>query len=192
MPSADPLGGYVRHLDSPAVAPRGLRSEWRKERIVASAGTESGYRWQRRTADLWLEAWAPSREKCVAQAVRGLVDSVAKVARGAVNAAGDPVSTVEFEIGGETDEELLVGVLDEVIYRMDVSGQVPVTSTVRAGSRGLDVTCGMAELRTLGAGARAGGAPSGAPPRQRRTASLHAPRMSAGPGYWSCAVTLEV
>lgn len=154
---------------------------------MATAGTESGYRWQRRTADLWLEAWAPSREKCVAQAVRGLVDSVATTARDAVSTARDPVSTVEFEVGGETDEELLVGVLDEVIYRMDVSGQVPVTSTVRAGSRGLDVTCGMAEVGTPGAGTR-----PGAPPRQRRSASLHAPRLSPGPGYWSCTVTLEV
>lgn len=141
---------------------------------MGSAGTESGYRWQRHTTDLRIEAWAPSREKCVAQAVRGLVNCV-------VERAGDAVSTVEFEVGGETDEELLFGVLDEVLYRMDVSGQVPVTSTVRAGSRGLDVTCGMAELRNMEP-------VSGMP----KSDALRKPRLSKGPGYWSCTISVGV
>lgn len=141
---------------------------------MGSAGTESGYRWLRHTADLRIEAWAPSREKCVAEAVRGLVDCV-------VEATGDPVSTVEFEVGGETDEDLLVGVLDEVINRMDMSGQVPVTSTVRAGSRGLDVTCGMAELAKT--------EPVVSVPKPT---SLHGLQLSKGPNYWSCALTVTV
>lgn len=155
---------------------------------MTSVGTESGYRWQRHTADLRLEAWAPSRETCLAQAVRGLVDSVAKTAGGGARTARDPVATVEFEVGGETDEELLVGVLDEVIYRMDVTGQIPVTSTIRVGSRGLDVTCGMAEVGTPVAVVRSGDVRTGA----RRRAWLHEPRLSAGPDYWSCTVTVAV
>lgn len=138
------------------------------------AGTESGYRWLRYPADLQLEAWAPSREKCVAEVLRGLVDSV-------VEQAGTPESTVEFEVDGDTDEDLLVGVLDEVIHRMDIAGQVPVASTVRAGSRGLDVTCDMAPL-------------SRAEPVSAvtHTASVRRLRLSEQPGYWSCAVTIGV
>lgn len=141
---------------------------------MTSVGYESGYRWLRHTADLQIEAWAPTREECVAQAVRGLVDSFIEHADG-------PVSTAEFEVDGDTDEDLLVGVLDEVIYRMDVSGQVPVTSTVRAADGRLDVTWGMAEL--------ADAEPVGAVPK---ATSLHELRLSEGPDCWTCAVTVDV
>ena len=49
-----------------------------RERLAAGAGR--GHRTVPHTADLRVEAWAPTREACLAEAVRGLVDRFAVVA----------------------------------------------------------------------------------------------------------------
>lgn len=77
------------------------------------------------TADVALEAWAPDQESCVAEAVRALVETFADAA----TAIPRQTEAVRFD---EADgEELLVRVLEEVIYQEEVHGWVPVDVSVR-------------------------------------------------------------
>lgn len=86
---------------------------------------DTGNRTVPHTADLRIEAWGPDRESCLAQAVRGLVGSFADV-----SAAG-PLLAADIRITADTDPDLLVAALDEVIYRMDARDEIPAEVTVR-------------------------------------------------------------
>jgi SHS2 domain-containing protein len=77
------------------------------------------------TADLRIEAWAGSCHECVAESLRGLVDSVAD-ARGA-----GATRTVERELTGASPADLLASAAEEVIYILDTAGQVPVSVYAR-------------------------------------------------------------
>ena len=90
-----------------------------------AAGDAQGHRAVPHTADLRIEAWAATREECLAEAARGLVDSFAVVA------AARPRRTAERRFIAGADEDLLVAVIDEVIYRLDADGEIPVTVDVR-------------------------------------------------------------
>ncbi len=139
--------------------------------------TAQGHRTVPHTADLRVEAWAATREQCLAEAVRGLVDSFADV--GGARAQ----QTQERHVTAGSDEDLLVAVVDEVIYRLDADGQVPVSATVRpAGDGGVDLVMSLAAVETVEI---VGAAPKGA--------SLHELRCEAdAAGRWSCGVTVDV
>lgn len=79
-----------------------------------------GHRAVPRAADVAVEAWADSREECLAEAVQALVESCAR--------AGDavPDACVMFALAEETDEALLLTTLDEVIYQIEAKGRVTV------------------------------------------------------------------
>lgn len=64
-----------------------------------------GHRAVAHTADIALEAWGDSREECLAEAVRALVESFAEISR------ADPGDSVDFSVSEESDEALLVAVL---------------------------------------------------------------------------------
>lgn len=80
----------------------------------------AGFRLLPHVADLIVEAWGPSRSTCLEAAVRGLVAAFADTT-GAVPDARTPV-----EFAGVDDDELLVSVLEEVIFVVDAEGRVPV------------------------------------------------------------------
>ncbi|HEX5541959.1 MAG TPA: archease [Micromonospora sp.] len=134
-----------------------------------------GHRSVPHTADLRIEAWAPSRERCVAEAVVAMVDSFAEAPK------TTPTTTVGFRTEPGTDEDLLVAVLDEVIYRMDTAGQLPVGAEVAAVDGSLDVQFRMVDTERVEL--------VGAVPK---AVSLHELRFDQGKGGWSCAVTLDV
>lgn len=137
---------------------------------------EAGHRSVPHTADLRIEAWAPTRERCVAQAVAALVDSFVDVS------GARPTASVAFRVDtGDSDENLLVSVLDEVIYRMDTDGQLPVDVEVSAVEGGLDVRFQLIDTDRL--------RPVGAVPK---AVSLHELRFARTDDGWSCAVTLDV
>lgn len=136
---------------------------------------EAGHRGVPHTADARIEAWAPTRERCVAEAVAALVDGFADVT------GAPPAGTVEFRVGPAADPDLLVSTLDRVILLMDTEGQLPASTDVRAADEGLDVRLAMAgpeRVETFGAVPKA--------------VSLHELRFDGGPEGWSCAVTLDV
>jgi SHS2 domain-containing protein len=85
---------------------------------------EAGHRTLPHTADLIIEAWAPSREDCLEQAVLALVGAFAAIS---------PVvstETLPISIPPANDEELLVSLLEEVLYLVEVLQVVPVSVTV--------------------------------------------------------------
>lgn len=93
---------------------------------MGAAQRIAGHRTVPHTADLRIEAWAVTREECLAEAVRGLVGSFA--------AAADrqPYRRDSRVMAARSDEDLLVALVDEVIYRLDADGEVPVSVAVRA------------------------------------------------------------
>ncbi|MGR6319714.1 archease [Micromonospora soli] len=135
-----------------------------------------GHRMIPHTADVRIEAWAPDREGCVAEAVAALVDSFVDTT-GAV-ADGE----AEFRVPPGDDPDLLVGVLDEVIFRMETEGELPLATEVRAADDG-----GLAVLwRTTGTDAveLVGAVP--------KAVSLHELRFGRDGAGWCGAVTLDV
>lgn len=82
------------------------------------------------TADVMIEAWAPTAAGCYEEAVGAMVDAFADV-EGAVRTA-----TVHFEVGPGSPAELLVLLLEEVLAVLDIRGLVPVATRVAlAGDR---------------------------------------------------------
>lgn len=139
--------------------------------------TESrqGHRCVPHTADVRIEAWAPSREDCLAEAVTAMVDTFADI-----NGV-EPTGTAEFRLEAGGDEEALTGVLDEVIFRMDTEGELPLDPEVRATGGGLTVrwrTTSTDAVELVGAVPKA--------------VSLHELRFGPDRDGWSCAVTLDV
>jgi len=138
---------------------------------------ERGYRSVPHTADLRIEAWGPTREDCIAEAVRGLVDSFADV-RG----AGDQQAW-QRRLDAGSDADLLAAAVEEVIYVLDTGGQIPAGVEVgRAAGGGIDLTLRLVsadEAEIIGAAPKA--------------ASLSGLACAAGPsGGWACAVTVDV
>jgi SHS2 domain-containing protein len=136
-----------------------------------------GHRTVPHTADLCIQAWGPTREACLAEAVRGLVGSFAAVT------AARPHRTATRHLTAGSDEDLLVAVIDEVIYWLDAQNEIPVTVTVQgAGDGGVDLTLSFAEA---GAVEIIGAAP--------KAASLHDLRCAPDEaGQWSCSVIVDV
>lgn len=73
-----------------------------------------------------VEAWAPTRELCLREAVLGLVEVFADpdAARAVVPASRR--ARVPIELDAPDDEELLVALLEDVVYALDALDSVPV------------------------------------------------------------------
>lgn len=92
--------------------------------------TEAGFELLPHTADIMVSAWGSTVEGCFAEAALGLVSSFAEV--------GDvsPQDRVEFTCDPGPEPELLVELLEEVIYTVDAWDAVPVQVDVRRTSEG--------------------------------------------------------
>jgi SHS2 domain-containing protein/dienelactone hydrolase len=90
----------------------------------------AGFQLMPHTADVMVSAWGSTLEGCLTEAARGLVASFAEV--------GDtpPEDRVEFTCQPGPDSELLVELLDEVIYAIDAWDVVPVRVDVRRTDEG--------------------------------------------------------
>lgn len=141
------------------------------------AGTEgAGHRLVPHTADVIVEAWGPDRESCFEQAVAGLVAAFASTS--GTQAARE--HTVHLD--GDDPEDLLVELLDEVLFLLDAHDEVVVSTTVRSLDGGLAVTFGLvpaAAVEVVGAIPKA--------------ITYHG--LAAGPADdrgWRCRVTIDV
>jgi SHS2 domain-containing protein len=141
------------------------------------AGAGRGHRKPLHPADLRIEAWGPTREECIAEAVRGLVDSFAVVA------GRPPHARAERHVTARSDEELLVAAIDEVIRRLDADGQIPLSFVVRPAPDG-----GAVMSLVLARAADAGIV--GAVPKAASRRGLRCARDPAG--HWTCAITVDV
>jgi SHS2 domain-containing protein len=127
-----------------------------------------------------VEAWSPTAEGCIGEAVRAVVEGFADTS------GAEVVAERAYAVTAESDEDLLVSVLEEVVYRMDTDGEIPLDAEVgpirSAGDgRGLSVRFRMADAGTA--------VPVGAVPK---AVSLHDLQLRGGPGGWTCQVTLDV
>jgi SHS2 domain-containing protein len=79
---------------------------------------DTGHRVLPHTADVIVEAWAPSRSGCLEELVRGLVETFADV-RGA-----RATREIPLEIGAADDLDVVIGLADDVCYLLDADGLV--------------------------------------------------------------------
>lgn len=135
----------------------------------------SGHRVLPHTADIRVEAWAPTREGCVAEAVRGTVETFVDL-HDAV-----PETVRRSRLVAATDEDLLVAALDEVVYLMDTTGELPVDTELAPTEDGAEVRFAMVASDRL---VQVGAVP--------KAVSLHGLRLTRDAEGWSCSVTLDV
>jgi protein archease len=149
----------------------------RISRLIAGAMRHpgTGHRTLPHTADIRIEAWAPGREQCIAEAVRGIVDTFADTSRHGETAVR------EVRVPAQPDADLLTSVLDEVIYRLDTDGEIPIDVQITATDDALIVRFTMADADSI--------RPIGAVPK---AVSLHELHIVGNADGWSCAVTLDV
>lgn len=149
----------------------------RISRLIAGAMRHpgTGHRTLPHTADIRIEAWAPGREQCIAEAVRGMVDTFADTSRHGETAVR------EVRVPAQPDADLLTSVLDEVIYRLDTDGEIPIDVQITATDDALIVRFTMADADSI--------RPIGAVPK---AVSLHGLHFGGNADGWSCAVTLDV
>lgn len=138
--------------------------------------SERGFRLLPHTADVIVSAWAPTAPECVAQAVRGLVAIFAEVTGGA------PTRPVPFACGPDSDGELLVRVLEEVIYLVDARDLVAVRALLRRSPQG--GLAGHFDAVPLAAADVVGPAP--------KAIARHGLSFAADGGRWRCTVTVDV
>jgi protein archease len=134
-----------------------------------------GYRTVPHTADLRIEAWAGSRDECVAEALRGLIASFADISD------MRPAWVLERPITAR-DADLLASAADEVIYILDVEGEIPVSVQVRPADAGIVVVLALAraELAEI----------TGAVPK---AVSFHGLRCEPdATDRWSASMTIDV
>jgi SHS2 domain-containing protein len=175
-----------RHLcGKPPAAPNTVAVATHVEESRAGSATRSeneqmperpaGHRSVPHTADARVEAWAPTRERCVAEAIAGLVETFADVS------GARPAAAEDFQVPPGPDEDMLVAVLDRVVYLIDTTGQVPMNAGVSAADGGFGVRLELADPDAVEV--------TGAAPK---AVSLHELRFAADEAGWSCGVTVDV
>jgi SHS2 domain-containing protein len=129
------------------------------------------------TADLRIEAWGPTREDCIAEAVRAVVESFADVC------SAQHQRGIERHLTAGSDADLLAAAVEEVIYALDADGEVPVAVDVaQAGDGGIDLALLTVNVGTVEL--------TGAAPKAVSLSGLAcAPDAS---GRWAGAVTIDV
>jgi SHS2 domain-containing protein len=139
------------------------------------ADKTSGHRSVPHTADLRIEAWAPTRDGCIRQAVLGTVESFLDTS------LAYPTRTRRCRLTQQRDDDLLVAVLDEVVYLLDTEGEAPVDLDLHDLDGAVDVKFAMADATTL---PQLSAVP--------KAVSLNDLRFTHGRTGWQCAVTLDV
>ncbi|MEU8246482.1 archease [Nonomuraea sp. NPDC048916] len=137
---------------------------------------DAGHRSLPHTADTRIQAWAPTTGQCIAQAVLGMAKSFLDL-RGAA-------ATGEYDLHVEPGEpqDQLVAVLDEIIYLMDTTEQIPIKAVALQRQNRLSLHLTMADLATV--------PQTGAVPKAVALHQLTFFEHRAG--QWTCTVTLDV
>ncbi|SHJ96513.1 SHS2 domain-containing protein [Pseudonocardia thermophila] len=137
--------------------------------------TARGHRAVEHTADVRIEAWGPTREDCLVEAVSGLVATFA------VTADATPADTITTHLDATDDDDLLAAVLDEVIYLLDTRSVVPCGAELTAGPGGVELRLQVAPVREVEV--------VGAVPKAVTLNDLRCEPRDEG---WWCAATVDV
>jgi SHS2 domain-containing protein len=128
------------------------------------------------TADCIIEAWGPDRASCMIEALTALVETFAVVAN------GPATQVVPLVAGQGNDAEVLVSLLEDVIYNLDVRSVVPVrfhlAETDNGGITGAMEVVGVHEVEAVGPVPKA--------------VSYHGLSMMKHNGSWRCRVLIDV
>jgi SHS2 domain-containing protein len=125
-------------------------------------------------ADLRIHAWAATREACVAEAVHALVASF-------VGGVPPHASAARFDVLGDTDTDLLTGVLRTVIFRLRTWNEVPIATDVEPIPAGLRLCCTTVEAAAI--------VPIGVLPKGVSTIGV---RCQPWPGGWWCGASIDL
>ncbi|WP_157355770.1 archease [Nocardia terrae] len=135
---------------------------------------EAGYRYIPRPDDLCVEAWAPTRERCLVQVIDAVVDSFIQRPR------PEPSETIEWVMPRDRAENLMGTLLEAVDHQMEVYSRIPVTTTVERLDSGWRVRFELADLdRTTLCGA----VPT--------AVTLHDIRIQSERDRWHCVVSVD-
>jgi len=147
-------------------------------------GVPAGYRLLPHTADVRLLAWGPTREACLDQAVRALAAVFVELPGGVpASPPGGVPTRVPVALPPGPDAELLVGVLEEALFLVDVRGLVARAAELHPDGEG--------GLRgTLDAVALADVVPVGSVPKAIARSGLRFGEDDDG--AWRCVVTVDV
>lgn len=135
----------------------------------------SGHRSVPHTADLRIEAWAPTRNGCIREAVLGTVESFLDTS------SAYPDNTRRSRLCAQRDDDLLAAVLDEVIYLLDTEGRAPVDVGVDDLDGDIEVSFATVDASTL---PQVGSIP--------KAVSFNELRLARQQQGWRCSVTLDV
>lgn len=127
------------------------------------------------TADIRIEAWGPTRDTCLAEAVAALVDSFADTS------GARPERTLVAELAAGDDADRLAAVLEEVIYRLDTEDVIPLGVEVVDRPGHLLVRMPVVprcKVELVGAVPKA--------------VALSGLRLSRDDGNWSCTAIIDV
>ncbi|KOT40686.1 hypothetical protein ADK41_10975 [Streptomyces caelestis] len=135
---------------------------------------ESGHRAVAQEDELRIEVWAASRENCLAEAVAAMVECFADVS------GVRPTGVGRVRLAGASDDDLLAALLEEILYRLEEYGQVPVDVEADGTEDGLDVRLAVAALTDV----RVTG-------RMPTAVGWEELRIHPGPYGWTCALTVD-
>ena len=143
--------------------------------VVGQTGA-AGHRLVPHTADCAIEAWGPDRVTCLTEALTGLVEGFAVVP----DAAAVQVLPLGASSGGA--EDVLVSLLEDVIYVLDVFSVVPVGFHLAETEDG--TVAGDMEVVPVGQVQVVGPAP--------KAVSYHDLSMAEQEAGWRCHVLVDV
>jgi SHS2 domain-containing protein len=138
--------------------------------------SRAGHRLAPHTADCIIEAWGPDRTTCLVEALGALVGVFAEPDDTAVPHA------LALSVDGTSDAEVLVALLEEVIYLVDVFAVVPVrfnlAETEDGGVAGDVEVVPAAQVEVVGPVPKA--------------VSYHSLQIGDERGTWRCRVVVDV
>jgi SHS2 domain-containing protein len=144
--------------------------------VNAADDPVAGHRLLPHTADVILEAWAPTPLECLSQAVQALADLSAEAIR------EQPREQVPVTLPAEPPREQLVRLLEEVLYLIDARGLLPVDVRL-SGTPGRRLEGAFATV-PLGSVEAGGASPKGV--------SREGLRLEQRGDRWYCRVTVDV
>jgi SHS2 domain-containing protein len=97
---------------------------------VSGSARAHGHRLEPHAADVIVEAWGATVASCLEQAVLGMVEAFADVGTAA------PIQDVPVDLVADDRGELLVALLEEVIFLVEVGGRVPVAAHLEIDDTG--------------------------------------------------------
>jgi SHS2 domain-containing protein len=133
------------------------------------------------TADVVVEAWAPTAAGCYEEAVAALVEVFA---RAAPATGGGSAERRLVEVGPGAPDELLVALLEEVIAVADVQGRVPTDAAVAVHEDRLTVELVLAPPDAIEA--------VGPVPKGVSYEGLAFAAAGGDDGPWRCRATIDV